>query len=449
MKKNHSLLKVILITFLIFVLLSWIIKSGLFYNGNFYDAGTRTPLGIGDLFSIPFQSFYLYAEYGAIFLLIGGMYGVINKTGAYHNIIKFLARLFKKRRGLAIILVSLFIMLFESIFGVTILTFTLIPFFTSFLAELGFSKKISMFATIGSLILGSFASITGLGGLINYALDLERKNLFKIRIIIFFITFIIMTVFLIIKSRKDDSEKMEIVYEESRKKGIGLIIIMVLFTLVALIGMYNFADYLGIKIFANLSEKIANIKILNGIPTLGSWVVKDFAGLILFTILVITIFYRIKFNDLVESFISGSKKMLKVSFYATLSGLIFMYYYNSTTGYTFIETIVNYIYSSSGKYLAIKTMLATPIYMFLLNNSMFLANNVASILANLETSKTILMSSGLTLQLIMGLWSLIIPVNYILIAGLAYYDISYGKWFKYIWSILIILIILSGIIIFV
>ena len=447
MKKN-SLLKVILITFLIFIILSWFISGGLFYKGTFYKADSSVALGLGDIFSLPFQAFYLYAEYGVIFLIIGGMYGVINKTGAYHNIIKKIAKLFSKKKNFAIILSAFIIMTFESLIGNSVLTFTLIPFFTSLLTELGFNKKRVMFATVGALILGSFASLTGFGSLINYLLEINKKSLLKIRLIIFLITSIIMIVTLLLKNSKDlEQEKMEFNYDESSKKGLGLIIIFVIFVLISILGLYNFSDFLGIKVFTDIGNKISKIKVLNGVLPLGTWGTKDLAGLMLFATFVIGIFYRIKLGDLIDSFKNGAKSMTRVSLYATLSGLIFMYYYNSSTGYNFIDTIINNIYSSSNEYLSFKTAIATPIYTILLNNPLFLVNNVASILVALSSNAKTLASAGLALQLMSGVSNLIIPTSYILMAGLAYFDVSYGKWFKYIWKILLVLILITGIIV--
>ncbi len=448
MKKN-SLLKVILITTLLFIVLSWIIPGGLFYKGTFYKAENSVALGLGDIFTLPFQAFYLFAEYGVIFLLIGGMYGVFNKTGAYYNVVKKIASLFAKKKNLAIILTSIIILLFESIIGNNLLTFVLIPFFVSVLTELGFNKKRVMLATIGSLILGSFASTIGYGGLINYLFELNKKELLKVRLIILAVTFILMIVTLLIKNKNDkDEEKMEIAYEEGSKKGIGLTIIFIIFMLISIIGVYNFADFLGIKVFSNFSTNVlSKISILNGITALGSWGTREIAGMIIFTIFVTSIFYRIKFSSLIEGFKDGAKSMIKPSIYATLSGIIFMYYYNSSEGYNFIDTIVNFIYSSSGEYLKLKTAVATPIYLFLFNNQLFLTNNVAGIVSILSSNKTSIAASGLSLQLMSGVFNLIIPTSYVLMAGLAYFNISYGKWFKYIWKLLLVLIIISGIII--
>lgn len=83
----------------------------------------------------------------------------------------------------------------------------------------------------------------------------------------------------------------------------------------------------------------------------------------------------------------------------------------------------------------------------MLNNQLFLANNVAAILLALSSNSSTLAASGLSLQLMSGISNLIIPTSYILMAGLAYFDISYGKWLKYIWKVLVVLLLISGIII--
>jgi len=339
-------------------------------------------------------------------------------------------------------------MSFESIIGNSLLTFTLIPFFASLLTELGFNKKRIMFATIGSLFLGMFASTIGFGSLISYLLKLGKKNLLKERLIIFGITALVLVVSLILKNAKDvDLEKMDFTYEEKTKKSIGLLIILFISFIISIIGFYNFSEYLGINIFKNISESLSNIAILNGISKFGSWGTKDLAALLLFDSFIISIFYRIKFSELMDAFKIGAKSMFKVSIYATLSGLIFIYCYQSEVGYNWIDTVVNSIYNSSGEYLALKTALVSPLYNALFNNHLFLASNITAIIASISSNKASLALSGLAVQLMSGFWNLILPTSYILIAGLVYYNISYFSWLKYIWKILIVLFLIAGIII--
>lgn len=446
MKKN-SVLKVLIITFLLYVIASWFIKGGIFYQGNYYPADAKNVLGIGDIFSLPYQAFYLFAEYGAIFLIIGGFYGILNATGTLHNIVKRFAKILKNKKA-AIIVVSFLIMAFESLIGSSILTFIFVPFFALVLNEFDFRKSDIMFATIGSLLLGSFASTLGFNQFLNSLAGTGRKSLLLAHGILFVVTFIALVVTLLLKIRKNkEEEKIEFNYVEGDKKGILLMIILVIATLVGVIGVYNFKDYLGISVFSNFYNSIAKINVFNGMSALGAWSTKDIAALLLIVTLIISILYRIKFKDVVTSFGNGAKRMFKVSIFATLTSMVFMYYYNSETGYNAIDPIINFIYSSSGNYLGVKTALATPIYMILLNNPLFLASNVTSIITALTEVKSTVISSLFAFQLSNGISSLIIPTSYILIAGLTLFKISYFKWLKYIWKLLLVLVLISGIII--
>ena len=80
MKKNN-LLKVIAITCLVFLVLTWIIPTGSYSNAT-YTKDSITALGVGDLFIYSFHSVYLSIAIISmvVILLIGGLYGVLNKN---------------------------------------------------------------------------------------------------------------------------------------------------------------------------------------------------------------------------------------------------------------------------------------------------------------------------------------------------------------------------------
>ena len=75
--KKYSLLKALGICFFVLVVLSFIIPTGSFYSGEFTKATTE-PIGFFDWFSAPMNTIINYGMYGIIFLLIGGLYGVLN-----------------------------------------------------------------------------------------------------------------------------------------------------------------------------------------------------------------------------------------------------------------------------------------------------------------------------------------------------------------------------------
>ena len=92
--KKYSLLKALGICFFVLVVLSFIIPTGTLSLGTFTE-GTTEPIGFFEWFSAPLNTIINYGMYGIIFLLIGGLYGVLNKTGVYTNIIKSVKEKYK------------------------------------------------------------------------------------------------------------------------------------------------------------------------------------------------------------------------------------------------------------------------------------------------------------------------------------------------------------------
>ena len=88
---KKKLFNTILITLLIFVGLTWIIKTGSYTEGT-YTEGSLEPLGIFDIFYIPLQAFQTYVQYGLYLLVVGGFYGILKKTGAYKTLIFVLVK---------------------------------------------------------------------------------------------------------------------------------------------------------------------------------------------------------------------------------------------------------------------------------------------------------------------------------------------------------------------
>ena len=81
MKKNN-ILKVLGLSFLVLVVLTWIIPAGSYASGSYEKVGT-VPLGLFDLVRVPLLSITNLMQYALLTLVVGGFYGVLNKTGVY------------------------------------------------------------------------------------------------------------------------------------------------------------------------------------------------------------------------------------------------------------------------------------------------------------------------------------------------------------------------------
>ena len=75
--KKYDLFKVLIITLLVVTLLSWIIPAGAYVNGSFTSLEQNAPIGLYDLFRLPFITPVTFIQFGILFLAIGGFYGVL------------------------------------------------------------------------------------------------------------------------------------------------------------------------------------------------------------------------------------------------------------------------------------------------------------------------------------------------------------------------------------
>ena len=169
-KKDYSLLLIVLIPIILYMLLTMFIPTGSF-AGEF-TKGEISSFGIYGVFSSFIASFSVLAQNIFFLLCVGGLYGVLNKTGAYQKIVDSVSE--KSKIGLLVITVLLFSII-SSIFGGSMFVFStsstllggamiafmLLPFFVSVLIKAGYSKVSSMAATVGSTLIGVIASTCG------------------------------------------------------------------------------------------------------------------------------------------------------------------------------------------------------------------------------------------------------------------------------------------------
>ena len=99
MKKN-GLFKALLILILVYVVLSWFVPVGYFSNGSFVKDAV-SPVGIFDFIIYPLvtATSSVFVLTAIVFLLIGGFYGVVNKTGIYSNLLQSLAKKWKGKEN--------------------------------------------------------------------------------------------------------------------------------------------------------------------------------------------------------------------------------------------------------------------------------------------------------------------------------------------------------------
>ncbi|MEG0026482.1 MAG: hypothetical protein RR847_05655 [Bacilli bacterium] len=490
--KKYDLLKVLGIAFLILVVLSWIIVPGSLASGQFVKGEGTTPLGLFDLFRLPVVTIGSCFQYGIIVLLIGGFYGVLNKTGVYEKIVEGLSKKFNGKEKKFLIITMLMFILLSSLTGLTWVLFIIVPFIAAVLLMMGFNKITTLAATVGSILIGLMGATYGFGinGFIinlfeiNVNYQIVTKVVFLLVITVLYVGFVTMMATIIKEnkptkkevakktstksttSKKEDKTKKEEKPKEEIKESLDiplfikgeakdkstwpLIIISIFMILLLLFGMYNFFYSFEIEVFQKFHTNLTEFtiggyaifaKLLGNVSAIGYWGNYELAVILIFATILISLIYGIKFKDMMDGFVTGVKQMLKPAFYTVIASIIFVFLVTSGTGNSICDTIVNWILSFSKDFNAFFTSLAAGVGSLFYNDFYYLVYSVTGYYTTAITSASTLGVIGIIYQAIYGLFMLFLPTSIILIAGLSYLDVSYKEWLKYIWKLLLILFV--------
>ena len=463
--KKHGLLKIMSIILLLLTLVSYILpgRDGI------------EQIGIADLlvnyFSIVLQNF----SYIILFILsVGGFYGVLNKTPAYKKLLDNIVTSLKPLNKKVIYIIILIFAVITSLTSMTIPLFIFIPFVISIILLLGYDKLVALSATVGSIIIG----YTG-GMFVNFinpntynintfeefiGIDNKFANVFpKLLLLLVGIALLIYFVNKHIKNVEEkkvkyelsDNSELLIAEVKGSYKDIKtwpLIVILSLTLIILVLGMVPWNELFSIDIFDKFHTWLTGIKIKDfaifptiissSLPALGGWRTTNnllasyvyMSMLLVFVTLLIGLTNKIKFNEIIDNFVEGIKKMLPIVALITIAYTVLVCAYNNG----FLETII----SNYGKFNYVISTLLAFLGCILNVDTIWIVAGVFSNIVSLITDESIYGSVAVLLQGIYGVFQLVGPTSLILIIGLTYLDVPYTTWLKYIWRFVIALIIL-------
>lgn len=475
MKKN-SVIKAILFTFLAYVVLSWFIPVGTFSSGVF-TKGDPNPIGIADIFIYPISTSItsIFVLIGLIILLIGGLYGVMNKTGAYQKLVEGTVKKFNGKEKTFLIISILVFAILASLTTLTLPLIIMVPFFVAVILSLGYNRMTALLSTIGAILVGNMGAVFGYntGGYnyINYFFGLKATENIGEKIPLFILLVIVLTVFVIKTSKIEKVEKKkgrkstkkkeveeetkeEVIIplykkvEESKKSSLPLLIVLILTVVIALVAMFNWNGALGVEktIFNTWYTEITEFK-LNGYPIFanligtispfGYWSNYELAMLIVITILVIGFIYNLKVKETFEAVVEGMKEMLPVAAVAILANILLLVV-NSVTG-VFLTAIFNAIFEMAKSFNFAIMSLVSAIGSIAYSDFPYLMNALYDPVTALYAEK--LPDAVYIMQVIYGFVMMLVPTSVGLVIGLQYLNISFKEWFKENWKLLLSLLV--------
>ena len=126
--KKHSLFKVMLIMLLLIVILSYFVP-----NRNAEIAY----IGLGDVFINGIQTYYYFFDTAVFIAVLGGFYGVLNKTAAYKKLLDTIVTKVKPNSKKFVFATIVVFAIITSLTGITMPLLVFVPFVLSIILLLG------------------------------------------------------------------------------------------------------------------------------------------------------------------------------------------------------------------------------------------------------------------------------------------------------------------------
>lgn len=189
--KKHNTVKVVLITILVFLLLTWILPAA-YYSGQYVEQG-RVQMGLFDLLNYPLTALSYFGYIAFFIILIGGFYGVLYKIPAYRI---FLDKIVEKVRGKEKVVLSTIIAVLAvavSVCGLQLGLALFVPFIVSLVLLMGYDKIVAAFVTVGSMAVGLIGSTYAYAnvGILTSSLNLKFDYEIGVRFVILLVGIIL------------------------------------------------------------------------------------------------------------------------------------------------------------------------------------------------------------------------------------------------------------------
>lgn len=469
--KKYSLLKAIGISAIVFMLLSWIIPVS-YFDGTKIVSNGYDPMGLFDLLLMPIQffnwdnvvkilkidnvsiEFVGYIGNVLALLSIGIFYKILNKTGAYGNLIEKITKKLKDDKILFIVISIIAFTLISSLTGLSLLLFMLVPFFVTILLKLKYSRVTALASTVLPILVGRACSITAwdVTGINNAVYGVAWNTHLALRIISLIMFMVVLSAYVILSKSPADESKEDPLYDENVKKGksyIPIIVLTSVFFIIIGVCMYNWYYVFNNTTITDAYETIMSNSI-NGYPFVnnvfgtlepfGYWTGFTMSAMLIILSFALSFMYSIKFDEMVDSFKEGIKAMAKPAFYVVLASIVLVFINNKDSNIFY--TISNWINTKISFETIPFSSLTATVYGVFVNDYTSVALQSVGMFGKFFVDGAYSLAI-ICFQMVYGIVSIITPTSIFLVAGLSYLDIPYKKWLSYIWKLFLCLLVLT------
>ena len=429
--KKYNVFKILFIALLAVMVISFLIpQSQLGYSG--IEKGLINPITFVDSVSNVLTSFSVFIASFVYILSIGVFYYVLKKSEKYDEVVNNTAAKFKNKKKLFIVVSVLTFGLLTAIIGDMLPMLIFVPAFIDIAKKLGYDSKRAILSTVGAIILGSANSLYT-----NYANQILSTTvttniIFKAVMLV--VSLVAIILFVTINFKPTDV-KLEV---KKVKKGLPITIAFDALLILIILGMTPWNKYFGFEGFTNFYNslvdfKVAKVSLYNAIigsttVAFGDFTIYQLVVLILFISTVLSLIYKFKIDDFIESISQGIRKALPYAMIFIFANTILVGVYNSG----FYTTVISEIARLNDRIVSSFTIssLSALVYPDYTYASQFTLSTLVAVI-----SKTSMYSIfAIVFQLFYSLMLLISPTSFLILMALRYEEISYKDWIKYIYK---------------
>jgi uncharacterized ion transporter superfamily protein YfcC len=447
--EKHDLVKMAGFMVLLTVILTWLIPQG-YFSSTSLSVGDITRVGIFDFFTYGLLGMYYFTVLVTFLFVLGGFYQVLSRTGAYQVLTDKIAKKFKGKETLFVLLLSFVLAAITAVTSEYFVVIAVLPFFITIMKKMGLDKMTGFLATFGAILVGILGSIYSpkiVGMNVQY-LSVKYNTYIWVKVALFVIAYVLFSVFTVLHLKKTSNGKKDDAIEDmfeaedvTKKKTVWpLLVVLILFALTTLIAYMPWSTAFGLDWFTKATTSVTSAKvfgstifkyILGNVQAFGAWDIFGVQVLMLIAALLVKWIYHIQTNDFLTSFGEGFKKTGKLVVLLLLAYLTLEF----AVMFPVIPTIVDWFMKLSSKFNVLLGTVAGLFTSLFSVEYQYTLSLIGQYLASGYTaySKQI----AIMLQSTYGLDMMFAPTSAILLIGLSYLGISYKEWFKYIWKFLV------------
>lgn len=472
--KENTIIKIIITLVGYLSFLSWTIPVSLISNEELVNYGIQR-VSLYHLVEYPYIPIGIFLEPVLFILAVGGLYGILNKTEKYREMLEKIANSLKGKGTLFLIITTLLLAVLSSVFGLSLLLFIIIPALCGIIILMGYDKITAFLSTFMATLIGIIGSTYSMPitGYINNTLGttFQTELIAKIALLVF--SYIIFIAFLLkhANKTKDKNTEKEIPFledkkttKENKKPIWPIFLIFGLLIVLLILGCTDWSNVFGTEFFTDLHKTLTEWTIkdntiiyylINGLSQFGKWHYAEMTMMVVIASILLCFIYNLKFDESIKTFCKGALKLLK-----PVAIILFAYtVLVVTANHPFIVTITDWMFQLiqnipgvlgnimyiifTGISLIFSSLLNIDIY-YILNSTVPYLYSIHATEAN---------SIAIMVQAFYGLTSFIAPTSVIMILGLKYLGIPYKEWLKNSWKLILellaIIIVVTLVVVFI